>query len=178
MRRSFIFGFIVAILLIAPAYAAESESFQGQATRIVAKLVPEFAIPSDAHITLEFGPVKETSAWARNYPLQGAVITLDPEKLANLSDGQLTGLLAHELSHLEVYERMSWITLAFYGLRYSLSDSFKRTVEREADLLAIQHGFGKELLMYREHRLETGSMEDVAFIQTYYLSPDEIKELI
>lgn len=175
MNRGLVLGFVVAILLLVPVYAADNESFQGQATRIVAKIVPEFAIPSDAHITIEFGTVKETSAWARTYPFQGAVITLDPEKLENLSDAQLTGLLAHELSHLEVYERMNWITLAFYGLRYSFSDTFKRTVEREADLLAIQHGFGKELLAYREYRLATGSSDDVVFIQTYYMSPEEIR---
>lgn len=95
-----------------------------------------------------------------------------------MSDAQLTGLLAHELSHIEVYERMSWPMLALYGLRYSLSDSFKRMVEREADMLAIQHGFGDELLAYREHRLATGNAEDVVFIQAYYLSPDEIRTVV
>jgi hypothetical protein len=175
MGRGFVFGFIVAILLIAPVFAAENESFEGQATRIVSDIVRDFAIPSDTHITLEFGSVRETSTWARRYPFEGVVITLDPEKLANISDAQLTGLLAHELSHIEVYERMNWFMLGLYGLRYSFSDNFKRTVERDTDLLAIRHGYGEELLAYREYRLATGSMEDIVFIQAYYLSPDEIR---
>jgi Zn-dependent protease with chaperone function len=175
MRGRLFFGFIVAIFLMASAFAAENESFQAQSTRIISEIVRDFAIPADAHITLEFGEVDEASAWARTYPFQGDIITLDPEKLVNISDAQLTGLLAHELSHIEVYERMNWFILAMYGLRYSLSDSFKRTVEREADMLAIQHGFGEELLAYREYRLTTGDAEDVAFIRAYYLTVEDIQ---
>lgn len=118
------------------------------------------------------------SAEAKRYPLLGYIIIVDPEKLQNISDFELKGLFSHELVHLEHYSKMNWLQLGIFAVTYSVSDNFKKKVERETDTQAIEKEFGPELLAYREYRIKTGNQEDISFILEHYLSPDEIKGMI
>ena len=72
---------------------------------------------------------------------------------------------------------MGWLKLAFFAIHYSISDNFRKEVERKTDIKTIEKGYGEELLAFREYRLKTGSEKDKKILINYYLSPQEIKNL-
>jgi hypothetical protein len=80
----------------------------------------------------------------------------DSDKLAirNLPINVLKGWFAHELGHIVDYEKRSAFSMVGYGLRYSTSQSFKKDVEHEADSIAINHGFFKEIIATKKFILE------------------------
>ena len=118
------------------------------------------------------------SAESYRLPFVGFRITIDASKFDNVSDDALRGFFAHELSHLEYYNLISWFHLLIYSIRYSISENYQIKVERNTDMHAIEKGFAQELLAYREYRLETANSQDIAFIKKRYLSPEEVKERI
>ena len=122
-----------------------------------------------------FKKVNDGSAEAKKYPLIRYEIIIDIDELKNISDFELRGLFSHELAHLESYSKLNWLQLGTFAIFYSISDGFKKKVERATDIRTIEKGFGKELLAFREYRLRTASENDKKILMTYYLSPDEIK---
>jgi len=90
-------------------------------------------------------------------------------------------MLAHELGHIDTYSKMKFSEFALYSMIYILSDlsiigkDFQIKVERSTDIIAIEHGFGKELENYRIRRLNTGTERDKKYIAETYLSPEEIR---
>jgi hypothetical protein len=166
---------IFVVLCCSGVYAQDIDDF---------KLRSESAFESVNHILnlsdihLDYADVKGGSAQAQRLPFRGNVITLDYVELENASDVELQGLFAHELTHIETYSHMHFISLAFYGMHYQFSSTFKREVERETDEKAIAHGFGLELKGFRLYRLQTASEKDKVLLETYYLSSDEISALI
>lgn len=101
----------------------------------------------------------------------------DPEREAlikNLDRKMRIGVLGHELGHVLQYSRCEPLqllrTLAFY-----MAGSFKRKLEREADMEAIKHGLGKELLLHAEYiRLIPGYADKRPELNRDYLKPEEI----
>lgn len=63
--------------------------------------------------------------------------------IAKLQDEVIIGLMAHELSHV-VYD----VKLSFFEKIINIISSVNE--EREADLMAINHGFGLELLAFHK----------------------------
>ncbi len=161
-------------LFIFSVNANEIDDFSKQAGFIVEDLKGNFSL---SNVELKFADVRDGSAEAKRYPFRGYVIVLDYSELENASDFELRGMMAHELGHLETYSRMSWLGLAGYALHYEFSSKFRKEVERETDMIVIQHGFGEELLAFREYRLRTGSEKDKKILGDYYLSLEEIKKL-
>ena len=170
-------GLLFVLLMFIPlAGAYELEGFENKTLLIASGTSANFSLPDEV-VRLRFSSVKDGSAEARRHPFKGYVIILDYEDLKNASDTELEGMFAHEFAHLETYSRMSWLGLAFYGMRYEFSKNFKKQVERETDMIAIENGFGNELGAFREYRLRTGSEGDKKILQDYYLSIEEIKNL-
>jgi hypothetical protein len=98
--------------------------------------------------------------------------------LATQAIGTYHGQYFLKTEFIETYSHMHFISLAFYGMHYQFSSTFKREVERETDEKAIAHGFGLELKGFRLYRLQTASEKDKVLLETYYLSSDEISALI
>ena len=71
------------------------------------------------------------------------VILINP-KTEKLDNKQLTGLLAHELSHFETPKRYR---LIFYWI----IPRVRKIIETETDQLAIRKGYGKELYEWRRN---------------------------
>jgi len=90
--------------------------------------------------------------------------------------GLSKGGIAHELSHVEIFKRWGILkTLWFTSLQYFV-DEYRGKVERSADLLAIEKGYGKELHASRKEFLSNAPKEVRAFVERYYLSLEEIKK--
>lgn len=92
----------------------------------------------------------------RGYRLDVAEKVLDSGELnvADLPEEVLKGWFAHELGHMVDYENHSNFGMIAYGIKYSLSDEYKRDREHEADSISIQHGFKKEIIATKKHLLE------------------------
>lgn len=65
--------------------------------------------------------------------------------LNSLDDEIIDGWLAHELSHILSYKKMSNGKLVLFGIKYILSKKFLRQVEKETNEEAYKRGFSKGL---------------------------------
>jgi len=91
----------------------------------------------------------------------------------------LKGALAHELSHQIHYKNKSLIYRLLFGLRYRKNRKFKEFAEKEADRIAIERGFGKELIaLWNEYKLQLGKERFETRIKPFHLSEKEIKKLM
>lgn len=172
-------GGMVVVVLVGLSFfviAETPDTLLNRSTSRLAVMEPSFTLSSEVRLVVR--SVTDGSAEARWYPFGAPTIYLDPDDLQNLSDPALEGLLAHELSHLEVYDTLSSFALGVYAVRYLFSSSFRRQVEREADEHAIAHGFGSSLLAFRLYRMESATSRDRWFMERDYLSPDEIRDAL
>lgn len=101
-------------------------------------------------------------------------------RISDLSENVLKGWIAHELGHIMDYDRRSRWQLLNFVLGYLISPNFKEGAERTADLYALQHGFGDELVLKKKYILNHNDLSAAykARILRYYLSPEEILTLI
>ncbi|MEM5566155.1 hypothetical protein WNY78_13630 [Psychroserpens sp. AS72] len=91
-----------------------------------------------------------------------------------------TGWIGHELGHIMDYQDRSKLNLIWFGIKYVLSDSHIVEAERAADSFAVSHGMEDYILKTKDfilnHANITTSYKDR--IKKYYLSPEEIMELV
>lgn len=92
----------------------------------------------------------------KRYKVQLAETVRDAEELviAEVPRDVLKGWFAHELGHIVDYEIRSNMSMIGYGLRYTFSKKFKRACEHQADSIAIEHGFHKEIIATKKYLLE------------------------
>jgi hypothetical protein len=97
----------------------------------------------------------------------------------NLTFEARLGVMAHELAHIVQYNSCSRIELAEFMCLYALLPEFKQKIEQAADLEAIIHGFGKELLEHAIYiRSIPGYAEQRKDLDTNYLLPAEIADYL
>lgn len=110
----------------------------------------------------------------RGYRLSLSEKVLDSEDLivGDLPEEVLKGWFAHELGHMIDYENHSNAGMIVYGIRYSLSDQYKRECEHEADSIAIRHGFREEIIVAKKYLLENDFISPAyqSQISKYYMS--------
>ncbi|MEB2774167.1 hypothetical protein SYJ56_02555 [Algoriphagus sp. D3-2-R+10] len=110
----------------------------------------------------------------RGYRLSVAEKVLDSGDLnvADLPDEVLRGWFAHELGHIVDYENHTNAGMIIYGIRYSLSDQYKREREHEADSIAIRHGFKDEIIVAKKYLLENDFISPAyqSQIKKFYMS--------
>lgn len=96
----------------------------------------------------------------------------------NLTQEAQVGVIAHELSHVVQYESLTRTELLKFIACYVIPE-FKQKIEQAADMGAIIHNCGKELL---EHaifiRSIPGYLEERPEINEYYLTPDAIVDYL
>ncbi|MCE3278495.1 MAG: hypothetical protein K0S44_686 [Bacteroidetes bacterium] len=96
----------------------------------------------------------------------------------NLTQESQIGVIAHELSHVVQYESLTKGELIKF-IAFYLIPEFKQKIEQAADMGAIIHNCGKELL---EHaifiRSIPGYIEERPEINENYLSPIEIVDYL
>ncbi len=92
----------------------------------------------------------------------------------------LVGWLAHEMGHIVDYINRSWPNLIGFGINYILSPTFRIGAERQADVFAIEHGFARQIQATKRFILKESNISDkyLSRINRYYMSPDEVEQLI
>jgi hypothetical protein len=97
-------------------------------------------------------------------------------KITDVPDDVLKGWFAHELGHVVDYKRRSNIQMVFFGLKYLLSEKFKRKVEHNADYIAITYGYQEEILETKryivEHNIIGAKYKNK--ILKYYLTEEDV----
>lgn len=92
----------------------------------------------------------------------------------------LVGWIAHELGHIMDYANRSKTNLLWFGVKYLLSENHIIEAERSADTFAIEQGAEQYILKTKDFILNHAniSLKYKNRIKKYYLSPEEILELI
>lgn len=100
--------------------------------------------------------------------------------MEELPEAVLIGWYAHELGHIMDYHGRSTMNLLGFLIQYLLVPSYRKGAERRADLFAIDHGFGEELMATKRYILEQSKLPKryKNRIKRYYLSPTELEEIL
>lgn len=96
----------------------------------------------------------------------------------NLPEEAQRAVIGHELGHVLQYERKSGPALAAFTMSYAMA-SKRREIEREADLMAIEHGLGFELYVHAVYiRRIPGYVQQRKNLDVDYLKPQEILDIL
>lgn len=107
--------------------------------------------------------------------LEKAKPPMEQALMGNMPATEQLGAIGHELAHVVQYQsRKSGLKLFKMLAKYALP-SYRRKVERDADLCTIEHGLGKNLLAHANFiRKIPGYVENRKSIDKNYLLPEEI----
>jgi hypothetical protein len=96
----------------------------------------------------------------------------------NLPEGAQPGVIGHELGHVLLYKKMGPLS-AFKKALSQPGMREKRSRERAADIIALEHGLGFELYTHAVYiRTIDGYMERRKDLEVCYLHPHEILEAL
>ena len=90
------------------------------------------------------------------------------------------GWFAHELGHVVDYLRRPTQGMVAFGLGYALWSRYMRKAEKRADSIAVDHGFGTEVLATKKYLMSHSTLPKhyKKRLKKYYLSADELRALI
>jgi hypothetical protein len=97
--------------------------------------------------------------------------------IGEVPEDVLRGWFAHELGHIVDYEIRSNLGMVGFGLKYTLSDKFKKACEHEADSIAIEQGFHEEIIATKKFLLknELISEEYKEKLRKYYMPIEGVR---
>lgn len=178
---SLIFVLIIAILFLKSAGAngnhfTDEESFRNASVKAIEEIKDEAGMAGK--VTLVIKKLRRGSAESKRLPFKGDIIAVDYEKLRGANEVELKGLFAHELMHLRDYGERSWLSMIVLGVKYSFSESYRKELERQTDILAVKEGYGKELIAFKKFKQRTASEKELARYNKLYLSIEEVGELM
>ncbi len=92
----------------------------------------------------------------------------------------LIGWIGHELGHVRDYQERSALNLIGFGIRYVLLKEHVKKAERAADSFAVNKGMGDYIIRTKRFILDNADIDEnyKNRIQEYYLSPEEIMEMV
>ncbi|RFC54436.1 hypothetical protein [Brumimicrobium aurantiacum] len=92
----------------------------------------------------------------------------------------MIGWIGHELGHIMDYQNRSKLNLVWFGLKYLFSPTHIVEAERAADTFAVNHGMEEYILKTKNFILNHADISSKykLRIQKFYLSPEEIMEIV
>lgn len=89
-------------------------------------------------------------------------------KKKKFSKTELKSVIAHELSHFAIWQKMGYFKYSFWGMSYWISSQYRKKVEFETDKLAIQKGYARGVYsIAKKSKIKNRTK--------HYLSAEEIK---
>lgn len=181
---------LVLLILLGLPFVFANTFMEENYAAVVSQVREGYPELQENYIEIHFKPLKEKSMAARPHPsflfrkqenhrykiLVNTKYRPDSLVMINYSQDALVGITAHEFGHILDYSQMSDWEIIKTGWLYVFNKDFKIDFEHTADLHAIQHGFGEELLasVLTQYSLPTYW----AHKEGVYYSPDEIAILI
>lgn len=105
-------------------------------------------------------------------------INIDEINRYNWPEDAVRGLFAHELSHMVSYKRRSFMGRMLFIWNYPFSESTRAKVDREADEIAIERGYGEELIQERIYQFDIDDVERREKEMRVYLSVEALEKLV
>lgn len=101
-------------------------------------------------------------------------------KINSLPREVVVGWFAHELGHVVDYLKRPLRGMIAFGLGYALWSRYMREAEKRADSIAVDHGFGAEVIATKQYLMEHATLPPhyKQRLAKYYLSADEIEALV
>jgi hypothetical protein len=99
-------------------------------------------------------------------------------KCSILTKKELRGLIPHELSHMSNYQKNKWIGFCFDLLKYICNRKYTIENEKNADLLTIKKGYGKELVAIKKKGSQICKGTKFEKIFNHYMTVDEVEQHI
>lgn len=92
----------------------------------------------------------------------------------------LVGWIGHELGHIMDYKDRGTFSMMGFGVRYILSTRFVLRAERAADLNALKHGLGSNIMKTKNFVLNHADIPSVykERIKRLYMSPEEFELIL
>lgn len=91
----------------------------------------------------------------------------------------IIGIIAHELAHkVDFKYNRNIFDVLFHKLRYKPYSSYKRKVERAADTITVERGYGPELLQAMIETKKNFGKERYKKYEDAHLTMNEVKDLI
>lgn len=92
----------------------------------------------------------------------------------------LIGWIGHEFGHIMDYQYRSNMNLIWFGIKYLLSDNHIIEAERAADTFAVSQGMESYILKTKDFILNNSEITPSykLRIEKYYLSPEEIMDIV
>ncbi|WP_083158073.1 hypothetical protein [Allomuricauda sp. CP2A] len=92
----------------------------------------------------------------------------------------LIGWIGHELGHVMDYQNRSGLNLVAFGFRYAFLKEYVKKAERAADSFAVLRGMADYIIKTKRFILDHADIDPLykERIKEYYLSPDEIMEMV
>ena len=156
---------------------SEKEEFKKYCKRIIKRLI-EKSYPSLKNTKIHFHTWKQLRGSMMTFYFFSFWIFADSSKYNGANKKAITGVLAHELVHVEYLKQKNYFQKAIILIKYLLSPKFKRQFERETDRQTIRKGYGKELAETMRFRMQTASKKDKEHLNKYYLSDKEINAIV
>ena len=107
-------------------------------------------------------------------------ITGNKFKTTDVPPDILIGWIGHELGHVMDYQERSGFNLIDFGIRYVLLKEHVKKAERAADSFAVGKGMENYIIKTKRFILDNADIDEnyKNRIRTFYLSPEEIMELV
>ena len=86
---------------------------------------------------------------------------------------ELTGLIAHELCHFEVYQKRGWLKTNVIEVLYWISSKFRKNEERTVERMVIRKGYAKHI--YKQRLSIWNSANKYPKLKKIYMSSKEIE---
>ncbi|AOW19305.1 hypothetical protein [Urechidicola croceus] len=98
----------------------------------------------------------------------------------DLPSNVLIGWIGHELGHIIDYKNRSHLNLISFGIQYLFSDHYIKHAERRADTHAVRNGMRSYILDTKNFIINHADIPQYYkdHIEKYYLSPEEIMEIV
>lgn len=136
-------------------------------------------------VTMRAQPIIDTNFFfpskrAYKIEFQPGFILDNSLKLNQLPYEVLVGWMAHEFGHLMDYVYRSWYDLAKIGFGYATFPIYRSGMERRADLLAIDCGYGDYIIKTKNYLLESSNipMTYKVRLDKYYMTLEEVQAII
>lgn len=107
-------------------------------------------------------------------------LTHDKIDISTLPCEVLVGWIGHELGHVMDYKDRSSLSMIKFGLWYVLFKNFVIEAEKAADLYALKHGLGYQIMETKHfvHSHDDLPVEYKARKKRLYISPEEFEVLL